>query len=311
MAGCIAYAGRGFSEGRPAHAARRSPPRRTACRPRGSCSRRTRRASWSTCWPRTSGGGTWSSAAGSRSSRAGGCGRTDAPERPDLLHHLARPSRPAVLDVADDEHAAPPRRVARGVACREGRAAGPRTAIRGPALLSLRAAARVAAVGALVAGAAADHDRAAGRARRRVFLVLDRRERAPPSPTARLRAGRHRPSACRDVAAAAARASSTVLAAVDAGVELRLRRQELRRHPPEDVVDDRLREADLRVLRHARRLEADVAELVHQRLQRHAVLQRVGDRLRERVGEAARSSSLPSPSRGRSRPAGRPRTGRR
>src|SRR5215467_13037002 len=41
----------------------------------------------------------------------------------------------------------------------------------------LRAAAGVAAVDALVAGAAADHDRAAGRARRRVFLVLNGRER--------------------------------------------------------------------------------------------------------------------------------------
>ena len=49
----------------------------------------------------------------------------------------------------------------------------PRT--RDPA--TLRAAARRAAVGALVAGPAAHHDRAAGRARRRVFLVLDRRER--------------------------------------------------------------------------------------------------------------------------------------
>src|SRR3954463_15155517 len=41
----------------------------------------------------------------------------------------------------------------------------------------LRAAAGGAAVGALVARAAAHHDRSAGRARRRIFLVLDRRER--------------------------------------------------------------------------------------------------------------------------------------
>ena len=76
------------------------------------------------------------------------------------------------------------------------------------------------------------------------------------------------------------------LAVVHAGAVLRFGRQELRRQPPEDVVDDRLREADVRVLRHARRLEADVAELVDEILQRHAVLQRVADRLRERVGEA-------------------------
>ena len=67
---------------------------------------------------------------------------------------------------------------------------------------------------------------------------------------------------------------------------LRLGRQELRREPAEDVVDDRLREADLRVARHSRRLESHVAELVDERLQRDAVLQRVRDRLRERVGEA-------------------------
>ena len=96
-----------------------------------------------------------------------------------------------------------------------------------------------------------------------------------------------------DAPAAAATSSGScsgvvtdLLAVVDAGAELRLRRQELRRHPPEDVVDDRLGEADVGVLRHARRLEADVAELVDQVLQRHAVLQRVADRLRERVGKA-------------------------
>ena len=75
-------------------------------------------------------------------------------------------------------------------------------------------------------------------------------------------------------------------AQVHAGVELRFGREELRRHPPEDVVDDRLREPHLGVLGHPRRLEARVAELVHEHLQRHAVLQRVGNRLREGVGKA-------------------------
>src|SRR5262252_8745037 len=49
--------------------------------------------------------------------------------------------------------------------------------LRSPRFLLPRlcAAAGVAAVAALVAGAAADHDRAARRAGRRVFLVLNRR----------------------------------------------------------------------------------------------------------------------------------------
>src|SRR5947208_9840776 len=67
---------------------------------------------------------------------------------------------------------------------------------------------------------------------------------------------------------------------------LRLGRQELRRQPPEDVRDGALREPDLRVARHPRRLEADVAELVDERLERNAVLERVRNRLRERVGKA-------------------------
>ena len=55
---------------------------------------------------------------------------------------------------------------------------------------------RIPAVHALVAGAAADHDRAARRARRRVFLVLNRRER---------RRRRGRVPAARPAASAAAR----------------------------------------------------------------------------------------------------------
>src|SRR5262249_46660377 len=77
-----------------------------------------------------------------------------------------------------------------------------------------------------------------------------------------------------------------LFAIVHAGAELGFRRQELRRHPAEDVVDDRLREADVGIARHPGRLEADVAELVDEILERDAVLQRVTDRLREGVGEA-------------------------
>ena len=154
----------------------------------------------------------------------------------------------------------------------------------------LGAAARRAAVAALVAGAAADHDRPAGGARRRVFLVLHRRERRRLRHDRAGRAhrgGRRRPPTFgAGIAGAVCRLRRGLVAVVDAGAELRLRRQELRRHPAEDVVDDRLGEPHVGVLGHARRLEARVAELVDQRLQRHAVLQRVADRLGERVGKA-------------------------
>ena len=99
---------------------------------------------------------------------------------------------------------------------------------------------------------------------------------APAAPAAAARATR---AWCR-------RSPARPLLRVDAGPELRLGRQELRRHPPEDVVHDRLREPDLRVPRHPGRLEPHVAELVDEDLQRHAVLQRVRDGLRERVREA-------------------------
>src|SRR3954454_8390024 len=56
--------------------------------------------------------------------------------------------------------------------------AGPSAASDGGTIeRALCAAARRAAVAALVARARADHDRSAGRARRCVFLVLDRRKR--------------------------------------------------------------------------------------------------------------------------------------
>ena len=61
-------------------------------------------------------------------------------------------------------------------------------------------------------------------------------------------------TAVADAPAAAATSSGScsgvvtmLLAVVDAGAELRVGRQELRRHPAEDVVDDRLGEADVRV----------------------------------------------------------------
>src|SRR5207247_620295 len=56
--------------------------------------------------------------------------------------------------------------------------------------------------------------------------------------------------------------------------------------PPEDVIDDRLRDRNLRVASEPTRLEADVRELVHQVAERDTVLERDGDRRGERVHEA-------------------------
>src|SRR5215471_6707417 len=148
-----------------------------------------------------------------------------------------------------------------------------------PESRGLRAPARRATVRALVARAAADHDRAARRARRRVLLVLNRRERRG---LLRIRG----PGAAWRVSSRfhverqlLGRRDGYLFAIVHAGAELGFRRQELRRHPAEDVVDDRLREADVGIARHPGRLEADVAELVDEILERDAVLQRVTDRL--------------------------------
>src|SRR5262245_33785889 len=101
--------------------------------------------------------------------------------------------------------------------------------------LALRAAARIPAVRALIAGAAADHDRAARRAGRRVLLILNRRIRGRRCDSFGRRGGS---GCCRQL-------TVTVLVelpAVDAGMELRLGRQELRGQPAKDVVDDRLGE---------------------------------------------------------------------
>ena len=65
-----------------------------------------------------------------------------------------------------------------------------------------------------------------------------------------------------------------------------VRFRNLRAEPAEDIVHDRLGEPDIRVVGDAGRLEARMGELVHQRLQRHAVLQRQRDRGRERVHQA-------------------------
>ncbi len=66
----------------------------------------------------------------------------------------------------------------------------------------------------------------------------------------------------------------------DAGIFLGLSvlGQELISHPAEDVIHDGLGEADLGVIGPAAGLEAHVAELVAEHLERHAVLQGQGDR---------------------------------
>src|SRR4029077_13840125 len=103
--------------------------------------------------------------------------------------------------------------------------------------------ARGAAVRALVARTAAHHDRAARRAGRRVFLVLYGRERRGLSRPARLegrayRCIRYRLHVERQLLR---RRDGHLFTVVHAGAELRFGRQELRGHPAEDVVDDRLR----------------------------------------------------------------------
>ena len=78
----------------------------------------------------------------------------------------------------------------------------------------------------------------------------------------------------------------------DAELLLHVRVEEARRQPAHDVVGQRLRERDLRVRRHALRVEAHVAELAHERLERHAVLEADRDRGRERVHHPAQGRAV-------------------
>src|SRR4051794_27836792 len=73
---------------------------------------------------------------------------------------------------------------------------------------------------------------------------------------------------------------------------LRVDVEEARRQPAHDVVGHRLGERDLRVGGDPLRVEAHVAELLDERLERHAVLQRDRDRRRERVHHAAEGRAL-------------------
>src|SRR2546422_10099870 len=101
--------------------------------------------------------------------------------------------------------------------------------------------ARRAAVHTFVTGTRANHDRPARRARRSVFLVLDCRKLAravlaPVEPGTRHRTWRRCAARWRRWLQRAAIVVFGLLPQVHAGAILRFRRQELRRHPPEDVV---------------------------------------------------------------------------
>ena len=64
------------------------------------------------------------------------------------------------------------------------------------------------------------------------------------------------------------------------------------REPAEDVVDEARREPDVGIVGHARGLEAHVREHLDERLERHAVLQAVAHRDRERVHDAGEGRAL-------------------
>ena len=96
MAGCIAYAGKGFSDRRAAHAPAPRPTPRTACRSLDQTELygRTRR-SWITCSPCTSAGGMCSSARRSPSPARSPtrCGRATSPSSPPRSTTSSREGR--------------------------------------------------------------------------------------------------------------------------------------------------------------------------------------------------------------------------
>src|SRR6185312_9731094 len=156
----------------------------------------------------------------------------------------------------------------------------------------LRAAARRAAVRALVASAVADHQRAALVARRsiglldpRAILHLDRNR----GLHARLHLDRdevlreHRN--LRQVELGRARRGVTL-------AETRAFGREADVQPAEQVIHDRRRDRDFLVAGEARRLEPRALELLDQDRERHAVLQRERDRGGERIHQAGDHRAL-------------------
>src|SRR5438477_2154769 len=120
----------------------------------------------------------------------------------------------------------------------------------------LRAAGVRAAVAARVAAAGADHAAAAAGALDGVLPRVEERRLARGRRVGRFRR-RHGFAAVR----VPLRHPRLHLGREDPGLLLLLGREEPLAEPAEDVVDDRLRGADVRVVRQAARLEAHVAEL--------------------------------------------------
>src|SRR3989440_8958827 len=149
---------------------------------------------------------------------------------------------------------------------------------RSPPFFLLTAPAGAAAVEALVAGAVANHDRAAVGARRRVLLAHETDlDRARIGWCRLYRRGRR---------SRRGRNLDDLVAADDADVFLLRSAQELRGQPAEDVVGDRLRDRDFGVLGESRGLEAGVRELLHQHFQWNAILQRQRDAGREGIHQS-------------------------
>src|SRR5437588_5887635 len=147
-------------------------------------------------------------------------------------------------------------------------------------LWPLGAAGVRAAVAARVAAAGADHPAAAARALDRVLPAVEERRLA-----GRWRLGRL--CGCRGLAVRVALCHPLLhLGREDSRLLLLLRRQEALAEPAEDVVDDRLRGADVGVVRQAARLEAHVTELRDVDLRRHSVLKTHRDGEAERVHQA-------------------------
>src|ERR1019366_5352361 len=142
-----------------------------------------------------------------------------------------------------------------------------------------------AAVHALVAGAVAHHDAAAVGARRRVGLIDEGLANAAVLAVAQTGYRSHRYSRQRRVRCFGF-CRQRFLRLDNPDLALCFLVEELRRHPAEQVIDDRLGVRNLRVLGEARGLEAHVREFVHQELQRNAVLERERNRGRKRVHQA-------------------------
>src|SRR3990170_2900959 len=151
----------------------------------------------------------------------------------------------------------------------------------------LRAAGVGAAVAAGVAGARPHHAAAALCALDGVFPLVEKGRLAGRGDSDRLRGG------CVIPCLGVGRCEPLLhLGREDSRLLLLVGGEELLAHPAEDVVDDRLRDADVRVVRHPRGLEAHVAELRDVDLERDAVLESERDGDHERVHEAGEGRSL-------------------